>query len=251
MYTFTSRIRYSETDINEKLTLASMLDYFQDCSTFQSEDLGVGMQYLRERNMIWVLSSWQVEVERFPMLLEQVKVGTFPYDFKKCFGYRNFFMQDADGHCLARANTLWTLLYTENFKPAEPPEDMIAKYEMQDKLEMHYAKRKITVPANGEVQGCIQIMPWHLDANHHVNNVQYVRMASAFIPEDFQVKHMRAEYKKQAYLGNVLHAFVAWLHDEENMDTYVISLQDEEGKAFANVEFAGQKRTERKGTESV
>ena len=43
MYTFDSRIRYSETDSEGKLTMASIINYFQDCSTFQSEDLGLGV----------------------------------------------------------------------------------------------------------------------------------------------------------------------------------------------------------------
>ena len=35
-FEFTSRVRYSETDPEEKLTLVSLVDYFQDASTFQS-----------------------------------------------------------------------------------------------------------------------------------------------------------------------------------------------------------------------
>ena len=64
MYTFDSRIRYSETDSEGKLTMASLINYFQDCSTFQSEDLGVGLEYFRENHMVWVLSSWQIVGER-------------------------------------------------------------------------------------------------------------------------------------------------------------------------------------------
>ena len=45
MYTFESRIRYSETDSEGKLTMASLINYFQDCSTFQSEDHGLGLDY--------------------------------------------------------------------------------------------------------------------------------------------------------------------------------------------------------------
>ncbi len=39
MYTFQSRIRYSEVGPDGRLTLESLLDYFQDASTFHSEDL--------------------------------------------------------------------------------------------------------------------------------------------------------------------------------------------------------------------
>ena len=40
----------------------------------------------------------------------------------------------------------------------------------------------------------------HLDTNHHVNNCQYICMAEDFLPEDFKVYQMRAEYKMQAKL---------------------------------------------------
>lgn len=42
MYTFQSRVRYSELDPERKLSIASIVDYFQDCSTFHSEQLGGG-----------------------------------------------------------------------------------------------------------------------------------------------------------------------------------------------------------------
>ena len=38
MYKFDGRIRYSEVDSERKLTVEKMIDYFQDCSSFQSED---------------------------------------------------------------------------------------------------------------------------------------------------------------------------------------------------------------------
>ena len=59
MYTFESRIRYSETDSEGKLTMAALINYFQDCSTFQSEDLGLGVECLNREHLVWVLSSWQ------------------------------------------------------------------------------------------------------------------------------------------------------------------------------------------------
>ena len=51
MYSFNSRIRYSELDETGRLRLESLLDYFQDCSTFHSEDIGLGVDYLKERHL--------------------------------------------------------------------------------------------------------------------------------------------------------------------------------------------------------
>lgn len=49
MYTFDSRIRYSETDETGALSLLGVINYMQDCSTFQSEDIGLGVEYLEKR----------------------------------------------------------------------------------------------------------------------------------------------------------------------------------------------------------
>ena len=92
MYTFDSRIRYSEVDSEGRLTMSSLINYFQDCSTFHSEDLGLGVEYLKGQHLVWVLCYWQITVNRYPGLGERVTIGTFPYDMKGFLGYRNFAM---------------------------------------------------------------------------------------------------------------------------------------------------------------
>lgn len=49
MYTFESRVRFSEADHTELLTLPGLVNYFQDCSTFQSEDIGYGVESLKKK----------------------------------------------------------------------------------------------------------------------------------------------------------------------------------------------------------
>ena len=238
MYEFSSKIRYSETDSKGQLSLDSLLNYFQDASTFHSETLGVGLDYMNELKLAWVLTSWQIVVERYPKLCEDVIIGTFPYDFKGCMGGRNFYMKDAKGEYVAYANSLWSLVDVENGKLVFPTERMLESYELSPKLEMEYAPRKIRVAEEGDEGVCgewkeeIIVKQHHLDTNHHVNNVQYIRMALNILPEDVEVLQMRAEYKKQAFLNDSLRPWVV-----RNGEIYTVSLRDEEGKPYVNVEF--------------
>ena len=48
-YSFESRVRFSEIGEDGCLTLPGVLDYFQDCCTFESEQTGVGMEVLKEQ----------------------------------------------------------------------------------------------------------------------------------------------------------------------------------------------------------
>lgn len=213
--------------------MASLINYFQDCSTFQSEELGVGVEYLRERHLVWVLSAWQIVVERYPSLCEKVTSCTHPYDMKGFLGYRNFCLLDGEGRYLARANSLWSLLDTESGKPRAVPEYMTEKYRLEPRLDMEYAPRKISIPKNGTSREAVRIRPHHLDMNHHVNNQQFIDIAMDYLPEGFVIGQVRAEYKKQAFLDDVLTPYVA--ADGERV---IVALTDGEGGTYAAAEFA-------------
>lgn len=238
MYTFDSRIRYSEADSEGKLTLAALINYFQDCSTFHSEDAGLGMKYLKEKGLAWVLSSWQIVVNRYPVIGEHVTVGTQPYDMKGFFGYRNFCMIDEKGCYAAKANSLWTLLNTNTSKPSPVTEDMILGYGLGEKLKMEYAPRKIAVLQGGVIQEPFIVKKHNIDTNHHVNNQQFVDIAMDFLPEKFAVSQLRVEYKKQAFLGDVLTPYVA--KEDGRM---IISLTNSAGSPYAVVEFTANDLT--------
>lgn len=237
MYTFNSRIRYSEVDKNATLTLESLIDYFQDCSTFQTQDGPATMEYLRERGIAWVLSSWQIEVFRYPKLCEHVTIGTIPHELKGYFGIRNFFMDTKDGERLAVANSVWTLFDFEKGLPSRITPEIIEAYPIEQRLDMEYADRKIKIPEGEAIRGEeIVVRSNNLDTNNHVNNGQYIRMAIDSLSQgDVTVSSMRAEYKKQAKLGDVLIPEIVKVSKNDRM-AYTISLKDTEDSPVCIVE---------------
>ena len=236
MYTWDSRVRFSEIGEDKKLTLDGILNYFQDSSTFHSEDVGNGMERVESLKRVWVLSSWQIVVNEYPAIGERIKLGTWPYDFNRFLGGRNFIMYGADGRVLAYANSIWSYLNSENGRPTRVDENIVSLYQLEPKYEMEYADRKIALPQHMEACKAFPVEVYHLDANHHVNNGQYVKMAGAYLPAGFEIAQMRAEYKKSALLGDTIYPMKGM---EEGKVT--VSLNDEAGNAFAVVEFMVRK----------
>lgn len=232
MYSFESMIRYSECDHRGELALSGLINYFQDCSTFHSEVLGVGHEYLAKDNLAWVLASWEIEINRFPKLCEKVKIGTFPTSFKGVMGTRNYFMETEDGEMLARANSLWTLVDMKEGKMSIPTKEHVEKYTLEPKFDMDCGGRKITLEEDGTTEESIIVGKQHLDTNMHVNNGQYVDMALSYVENDFRIGQMRAEYKKQALLGDELIPYVV-----KNEKKCAVSLRNKEGQVYVNVEF--------------
>ncbi len=232
MYSFQSRVRFSEVGDNGKMKLNSVINYFQDCSTFHTEDLGMGIPYLEGKNKVWLLSAWQVVINRYADLCENIIIGTWPYDFKGIFGYRNYTMRNSEGELLAYANSVWISMDTQLGKPVRITDDMCKLYTLEKKLDMEYAPRKIDIPRECNSFEPFPVRTYHIDTNNHVNNGQYIQMAKEFIPEGFQIRQMRAEYKKAAVLGDII---IPMVHKDG--DKYTVLLSDYEKKPYVAVEF--------------
>ena len=232
MYGYDSRVRVSEVDENRKMTLNAVLNYFQDCSSFHSEDLGVGAAFLESRNRMWVLSSWKIVIRRYPEMTEHIRVETWPYEFSKITGRRNFRMLDGQGEVVAWADTLWVYMDTVRMRPCRLEKDVADAYTMEPKLDMKYEDDHIQIPEKLEKKESFPIHSYHLDVNHHVNNGQYVQMAAEYLPEDFEIHQIRAEYKKSAVLGDVIYPGV-----QVSPDGVTVVLGDQNEKPYAVIEF--------------
>lgn len=233
MYTFDSRIRYSEIAEDGRISVNAIIDYMQDCTNFQSEDLGVGLAWHKERGLMWVLNSWQIIIESYPKMGETITVGTQAYGFEKMLGFRNFLITDAEGGVVAKANSNWVLMDLKKGRPVVVTPEIGEVYGHAEPLEMDYAPRKIKIPDNGVPKDKFAVREYHLDTNHHVNNRQYVQMAMEFLGREAKVRELRAEYKKQAVLGDEIIPVVYKVNDRET----IVSLNTDDGKPFAIVQF--------------
>lgn len=231
MYTFDSRIRYSETDETGALSLLGVINYLQDCSTFQSEDIGLGVEYLEEKKRAWLLSSWRIVIDRYPVLGERIKIGTWATSSKGIYGYRDFVIMDLVGNYLVRAESIWFFCDTEKMVPVRVMPEDVAAYGNEEALDLGKAPRKILIPEEYEEGIPVIIATHHLDTNHHVNNAQYVDIAREAVPCTKMVKGIRADYKKAAVLGEVLVPRVTKTGEEE----WTVVLADEAGEIRAVV----------------
>ena len=212
MYTFDSRVRYSETDEDAHLTIES----------------------IRERQIMWVLNFWQIIIDEYPRMGEKITVGTQSFGYEKMFGHRNFLItkQGKPEERIAIANSLWVLMDLKKGRPMIVTPEIGDVYGIHEPLQMDYASRKIRVPQqDGETLPGYVVQEYHLDANHHVNNGQYVRMALAAIKEEITVRELRVEYRKQAVLGDEMVPVVYRMDSE-----YLVTLNGADGKPYAVVQ---------------
>ena len=176
-------------------------------------------------------------VERYPAMGEQIRTSTWAYGFRGFMGFRNFTMDTMEGERLAYANTFWTYINRENDFPVKLTERDTEGYGLEEKLEMDYAPRKIVLPKEYTKEDVFYVQKHHLDTNHHVNNCQYVQMAMDYLPENYKIYQMRAEYKQQARLNDQICPGKA-----EADGVTKILLNDRNNKPYAVVEFMEKRK---------
>lgn len=218
-------VSYSNVDYRAKLNLLSIVNYFQDCSTLESETIQRGVEDLHKENLVWVLSSWKLEVTRYPVIGEKITVGTFPYEYKGFFGKRQYYMKDEEGKIVALADTLWVLLNYKENTPAKITDDVIKGYVLSEKIPMEEGgKGKILIPESMEEKTKVKAGYHHIDANMHVNNGKYIEM----LLDELKVmdySKVRIEYRKMARLGDILTPCVGAFKDKT-----VALLRNEDGE---------------------
>lgn len=235
MYTFTSRVRYTELNHQRgAMDPSSIINYFQDCTTFHSEDLNLGISYLHENNRIWLLTSWHLIIFKPIRLSEYITIGTWPYAFKGFYGYRNFIIKNQQEEILAAADSIWANMDTQTKLPIRVPEGN-AGYTLEPPFPMEQAERKIRIPGDLSTLPSFSVVKSNIDSYSHVNNGQYIKMAEEYLPEDFTVLEIRVEYKNQAVLGDIV---LPQTTAVGNIFTVVLSNPDY--KPYAIIEFLRQ-----------
>ncbi len=235
MYTYNTRVGFSQVDTDRLLKMESLTALFQDVTCFQGEEIGVGFDYLEPMGQAWILNSWQIDVKRFPKFNEKITIGTFPTGFKSFIGTRNFIVKDENDETIVMANSVWTFMDMIKMRPAKVTEEFIQKYTLEEPLPMEYADRKIVLPESEEwivtEKEPIKVREHYLDSNMHVNNGQYVQIAAGFLPKGIKHNQMRVEYRNQARLGDMIIPVVY------NKDSdCIVALCDVEKKPYAIVE---------------
>lgn len=203
-YVMPVRVRYSETNADGLINLHKILEYFQDCCIFQSESIGYKIQDELDRDRGWFLLAWNVEIERFPVLGEELQIITEPYKMKGFYGYRRFMILDSEDKELASADSLWLLMDLRKKIPQRVPADMINAYVSEVKDDTVRVKRKLRTEGEWVQREQIMVGRHFLDTNSHVNNVFYGMWAEECLPDGFPVHKIMIDYRQSSYENDVI-----------------------------------------------
>lgn len=225
MYKIESECTPTRVDEKKRLKLFSALQMMHDCDDMWINSEPVAKKTFEAEHRAQLLAARQIDIIRVPMMGEKLTVSTGIYECKPLFGFRNDLIRDEQGQPCYVSYSMGAFIDLETAKLRALPQEMIDSLTIDEKYPMEYTERRIRLP-KVEPKECAAVLVTRddIDYNHHMNNCCYVRVGQELLPEDFEPKRLRIEYKVAARQGERL---TPLLYEDEGH--YYIELKCERG----------------------
>jgi acyl-ACP thioesterase len=200
----------------------TLLDYLGETADSHIRTLGLSIQDLMEKNLLWVLVGYHLKIYRYPRAGETVTVNTWYPGRHERFYLRDFEVQDTDGDLIAAATTTWALIDAVKRRPVNgedglPDLPVLERRAVEEGI-VHLPA--VDLPHRGEP---FTVPSSCLDMYRHVNHVFYIQWAldsvSPGIEKGILPVSIEAVFKAEAVTGDRLVAALqptgeegAWLH---------------------------------------
>ena len=189
VFTITSLITSTDTDMYRRQRPSSMFGIFQDIAAAHARNLGADVRWLHdEMNLAWILMRIRLEIDRYPILGQELIVDTWPQEPRAMYE-RDYLIKDLEGNVLVRAVSTWIIM---NLGTREIKRDKFLDYKG---IEI-YKERAIDggvgrlKPMQGAKTALEKVIRFSdIDYNLHANNAKYVDIIMDSFPFEVYVKN--------------------------------------------------------------
>ena len=232
------QIHFYEIDYNRKALITCIINFLSDIAMYQSDELGIGLDWLIENNLGWVIYKWDIKMIRYPKINETITVKTWPYSLRKFYAYRQYEILDSEGNIIATADSIWFLIDIIKRKPTKISDEMYEAYKIDKDCNKLLDFGKIQIPQKVDIEKYFNVRYSDIDANKHVNNAKYIDWCIETVPLDvvlkYSLKNIKVIYEKETNYGEKIKASTQILR-EENKVTFLHKIEDSEGKRLTLV----------------
>ena len=222
-----------DTDFNLDVKLSTLFLYFQEVSSLHSEVLGVGKGETIDKNLHWVISRFNVEINKLPRYGDKIKIKTYPGKDNKLFFYRHYQITDLKDNVLVKACSIWLIVdgLTHQIKRDPFNGYSLPQVSLEGELE---APAKINEAATDYLYSR-KIRYSDIDLNSHLNNTRYIELIQDSFDLSFykehKIKSILINYNQEFKAGDEVSIYISSSSPyivsgrKDNKDHFVASLE--------------------------
>ena len=209
------RLGFSQCGPDGQLTIFELLKLTSDIATEDVTLRGASSAFLREHNVLRMVSRSSFRLHRLPLEGECVLLTTAaerPETFQQV---RSYEFAAEDGTPLISGVSTWVMVETDSHRIIPSAEFTLLPQSALVREHDCLPYGRIKTPAGMELAGEYVIGPANLDSNGHTNNSWYGFFLMNSLPAALRGQtfvDFRINYSKEAVLGQTLGIYL--LHDE-------------------------------------
>lgn len=201
-------IRSFEMDFRRRASIQVLCGFFQETAGNHVDDLGIGIETLIAQGVTWILSRFHVQVLRYPLWKERIRIETWASDVYSFNALREYQVFDAQDQVIAAASSLWLILDINSRHPVRMPEHMLAMKFKERGRAVADPFDTIWRPTQVDCEKRFAVRMSDLDLNQHVNNVRYVVWSVETVPQEIWETHQLSEievsFRAECVYGDVI-----------------------------------------------
>ena len=208
---------YSSRDINDNPLPQSVFQKFQDLAGNSAEELGVGYNTLKEKDLIWVVVKQRYIVLK-DVPFENLKSFTWPHPKKSIEYNREYKITDYKGEPLIIGISKWCVCNIKTRKLDLKGVDYIGnEYHQENNFpSLPYINLKPVDTSDLKPSLIHQVVFTELDHNRHMNNTYYASLIIDSIPgmADYKIEDMQINFLSECHLGEELSIYTVKMQSD-------------------------------------
>ena len=202
------KIPFSSTDNTGRIGIVGIFNTFMDMATDHGDMLGVGMDKLSAKGLIWVAAKTKIKINERPKMLQPVAVATWPEAPSKIRFNRYYSMSSGD-NLLIEGKTEWAILDLNTGRPHRLDETYPVDMQHWPEVVCEGAFSRMSTDFDDcEELGRYTVRSSDIDVSQHMNNTAYIRSVlgafSAKELEEMNITEIEAVYRVQCFEGENL-----------------------------------------------
>lgn len=218
-------VGYSDITPKEELSDGALLKILENVAVMHASSVHDG---LKDSSGRWFLTAYHVKLHHRPQHEEWVVAETWSRIMRGVSSSREFALYGKDGILAATALSNWARVDKSTGSLQRIPATLYEAYGSDPESEAFpdpWIERVPEEPAEYEKEHFFTVTRNYLDANHHMNNVYYYKLASLLLSDEEyeQVREFYIWYRRAIPYGA---HFRALLHRDGNAFTVVFKSED-------------------------
>lgn len=207
-------VRYSDVDFKDELKPSAALSYLQEAACSSADELGFGYEYLKPRDIAFIVTNVRCEFYQPLRLGEKVTVRTWPLPPSYVVFGREYQFYSEDGTLAGNASSRWCALHlpTGKLQQSKFLENQdYSTYNTDRALDVKNWKIPVFDVSEGEFRFSMTVANSEYDHYMHVNNTRYADYCfNAFSVAELSEKKLKKfaiTYVRQCREGDTLRFF--------------------------------------------